>query len=115
MPSPDQQPKGAGFLTTALTAVKPEHRTQDRPVSATTLAPDDARVFDDLYAAVADRTIFTSNALLKQLSACNQRLLPELTKLQTRALQAEIEHNQTHKGPQPAPVAGLPNRLEGFD
>ena len=106
---------GRGDLTTALTAVKPEHRTQDRPVSTTTLAPDDARVFDDLYAAVADRTIFTSNTLLKQLSACNQRLLPELTQLQTRALQAEIEHNQSHKGPPPAAVAGLPNKLDGFD
>ena len=105
---------GRGDLGAALTAVKPEHRTQDRPVSTTTLAPEDARVFDDLYAAVADGTIFTSNALLKQLSAANQRLLPELSQLQAKVLQAEIEHNRTHPSPPPAPIAGLPGKLPGF-
>ena len=105
---------GRGDLGAALTAVKPEHRTQDRPVSTTTLAPEDARVFDDLYAAVADGTIFTSNALLKQLSAANQRLLPELSQLQAKALQAEVEHNRAHPGPPPAPIAGLPGKLPGF-
>jgi hypothetical protein len=105
---------GRGDLGAALTAVKPEHRTQDRPVSTTTLAPEDARVFDDLYAAVADGTIFASNALLKQLSAANQRLLPELSQLQAKALQAELEHNRSHPGPPPAPIAGLPGKLPGF-
>ena len=105
---------GRGDLGAALTAVKPEHRTQDRPASTTTLAPEDARAFDDLYAAVADGTIFASNALLKQLSATNQRLLPELSQLQARALQAEIEHARAHPGPPPAPIAGLPGKLAGF-
>ncbi len=104
---------GHGELAGALTAVKPEHRTQDRPVSATVLAPDTARVFDDLYAAVADGTLFTSKTLLKDLSATNQRLLPELTVLQTKALESEMQLAQTRKTPMPAPapVAGLPELL----
>ena len=108
---------GRGQLAGALTAVKPEHRTQDRPVSATVLPPDTARVFDDLYAAVVDGTLFTNNTLLKHLSAANQRLLPELSELQTAALQAEVQAAQqrTTPSPPPAPVAGLPGSLPGFD
>ena len=108
---------GRGDVEAALTAVKPEHRTQRAPTSATTLPPDVARVFDDLYAAVADGAVFTRPALLKELSAMNQRLLPELTELQTRALQAEMQHAQASAGkaPPPAAVAGLPERLPGFE
>ena len=44
-----------------------------------------------------------------------RRLLPELTELQTRALQSELAHVQSRPMPAPAPVAGLPERLGGFD
>jgi hypothetical protein len=97
----------------AVAAVKPEHRTQDRPVSATTLAPEVARGFDDLHAAVADGVVFERPALLRELSALNQRLLPELSELQARAVASELR--SAREGPGPAPVAGLPERLPGFD
>ncbi|MBA3550513.1 MAG: hypothetical protein H0T76_28900 [Nannocystis sp.] len=110
---------GRGELAPALTAVKPEHRTQHAPASTTTLPPDVARVFDDLYAAVEDDAVFTRPALLRSLSALNQRLLPELTELQTEALKAEIQHGQAHENaaptPPPAAIAGLPEHLSGFD
>lgn len=110
---------GRGELAPALTAVKPEHRTQHAPISTTTLPPDVARVFDDLYAAVVDDAVFTRPALLRSLSALNQRLLPELTELQTLALKAEIQHGQANASAAPAPpppaIAGLPERLPGFD
>ncbi len=101
-------------LAAALAAVNPGHRTQDRPESATTLAPEEAAAFDDLHAAVADGSLFTRPALLRQLSALNSRLLPELGALQARALESELRHA---RGPelQAAAVAGLPAKLVGFE
>ena len=101
-------------LAAALAAVKPGHRTQDRPTSATTLAPDVVQAFEDLHAAVADGSLFTRASLLRQLSALNARLLPELTELQTRALESELR-NQRGKDSPPAAIAGLPERLAGFE
>lgn len=98
-------------LAAALAAVKPGHRTQDRPGSATTLAPDVAQGFEDLYAAVADGGLFTRPALLRQLSALNARLLPEL---QTRALESELR-SARGKDSQPTEIVGLPDRLAGFE
>jgi hypothetical protein len=107
---------GRGDLQAALTAVKPDHRTQREPVSSTTLAPDVARSFDDLYAAVADGTLFKNGALLRALSARNQALLPELAAVQGRVVESEIRHAQARGEPrQPLPVTGLPERLPGFD
>lgn len=101
-------------LAAALTAVKPGHRTQDRPDSATTLAPDVVQSFDDLHAAVVDGSLFTRPSLLRQLSALNTRLLPELTELQTRALESELRNARGKDSP-PAAIAGLPERLAGFE
>lgn len=111
------EPAAAGAvddLAAALTAVKPGHRTQDRPVSATTLAPEVAAGFDDLHAAVADGSLFTRPALLRQLSALNGRLLPELTELQTRALESELRHARGRES-SAAAIAGLPEKLAGFE
>ena len=107
---------GHGDVAAALSAVKPDHRTQHGTTSSTTLPPATARGFDDLYAAVADATIFKNNALLKHLGDLNRTLLPELTALQARAVEAEIRHAAARGEPrQPAPVAGLPDHLPGFD
>ena len=96
-------------LTSALTAVKPQHSTQQGATSSTSLPPAVARSFDDLYAAVADGTLFRSNALLRALSAQNQALLPELGELHTRVIESEIRHAQARGEPrQPLPIAGLP-------
>lgn len=101
-------------LAAALAAVKPGHRTQERPESATTLPPEVAAAFDDLHAAVADGSLFTRPALLRQLSALNSRLLPELSALQARALESELRSARGQEM-QAAPVAGLPARLVGFE
>ncbi|MBK7830397.1 hypothetical protein [Nannocystis sp.] len=101
-------------LAAALAAVKPDHRTQDRPASATVLPPEDAQAFDDLHAAVVDGSLFTRPALLRQLSAHNLRLLPELTALQSRALESELRQARSQQ-PQPAAIAGLPEKLAGFE
>ena len=107
---------GRGELASAVAAVKPGHRTQDRPTSSTTLPPQHAQLFDDLYAAVADGTLFKRPALLRQLSATNQELLPELSELQTRAMQSELQHLKAlGETSPPPPIAGLPERLAGFE
>jgi hypothetical protein len=107
---------GKGDADRAVAAVKPEHRTQRDPEVQTTLAPDVARAFDDLYAAVEDATLLRQPALLRRLGELNNRLLPELTELQTRVLQSEMERARALGEPRkPAPVAGLPARLPGFD
>ena len=111
------EPAAAGQvddLAAALTAVKPGHRTQDRPVSATTLAPEVAAGFDDLHAAVAEGSLFTRPALLRQLSALNSRLLPELGALQARALESELRHARG-KESSAAAIAGLPEKHAGFE
>jgi len=78
---------GAGDVDAAIAAVKPERRTQRETGSPepTTIDPSLARVFDDLYAAVAAGKGF-SKALLSSLNAMNQRLLPQLIDLQRRVL-----------------------------
>ena len=59
-------------------------------------------------------SLFTRPALLRQLSALNGRLLPELTELQTRALESELRHARG-KESSAAAIAGLPEKLAGFE
>ncbi|MEM6997138.1 MAG: hypothetical protein AAF721_41925, partial [Myxococcota bacterium] len=70
-----------------------------------TVEPELARVFDDLYAAVADGSGI-KDALLRDLNATNKKLIPRLTELQTKVVQSMA------KGPRakPEPVEGLPGR-----
>ena len=97
---------GAGDVDAAIAAVKPERRTQRETESpgASTIDPSLARVFDDLYAAVAAGKGF-SKALLASLNAMNQRLLPQLIDLQRR-----LVAGRTNVGPkrQAEAIDGLP-------
>ncbi len=98
---------GAGDIDAAIAAVKPERRTQretDTPESST-IDPSLARVFDDLYAAVAAGKGF-SRALLATLNEMNQRLLPQLIDLQLR-----VGAGRTQVGPKRKAEAidGLPS------
>ena len=76
---------GRGDVEAAVAAVKPEHRTQRRPESSAAIDPALARVFDDLYGAVAAGEGF-SKALLATLNETNRRLLPQLVELQRRVI-----------------------------
>lgn len=107
---------GRGDPGAALAAVKPDHRTQRAVASSTTLPPAVARSFDDLYAAVADGTIFKNPALLRALGAQNQALVPELGEIQARVVESELRHARARGEPvRPAPVAGLPEHLPDLD
>lgn len=102
---------GKGDVEAAVAAVKPGNRTQSRPESDS-VEPKLARVFDDMYAAIAAGKGF-SNALLRTLNDTNQALLPELTKLQTKVAQSQMARRamvarKTGKRPQPIEVEGLP-------
>ncbi len=97
---------GAGDIDGAIAAVKPERRTQRETEThePSTIDPSLARVFDDLYAAVAAGKGF-SKALLATLNAMNQRLLPQLIDLQRR-----VVASRSHVGPKRKAEAidGLP-------
>ena len=70
---------GAGDIDKALAAVKPESRTQHASTSDS-VEPEVARVFDDLYDAVAgEREI--DDVLVRHLEDNHQRLLPRLQQL----------------------------------
>ena len=72
------------------------------------MPPELARVFDDLYAAVAEGKGF-GNALLRTLNDTNQTLLPELTRLQTKVAQSQIQRRAAAgKKVKPMDVEGLP-------
>ena len=99
---------GAGDVDAALAAIKPDRRTQHRPTSDT-VEPALARVFDDLYAAVADGKGF-SRALLTSLNETNLRLFPQLLETQRRVLQAQAEQVQPTPQARAEPIAGLPKQ-----
>ncbi|MCA9657394.1 MAG: hypothetical protein KC486_03560 [Myxococcales bacterium] len=97
---------GAGDVDAAIAAVKPERRTQARPSSSTTLDPALARVFDDLYAAVAAGGRL-SKALLRDLNETNKRLLPQLVDLQRRVIANQARSGR--KGRPAEAIDGLPS------
>ncbi len=99
---------GAGDVEAALAAIKPDRRTQHRPTSDT-VEPALARVFDDLYAAVAEGKGL-SRALLTTLNETNLRLLPQLLETQRRVLQAQAEQAQAQAARPAEPIAGLPKQ-----
>ena len=99
---------GAGDVDAALAAIKPDRRTQHRPTSDT-VEPALARVFDDLYAAVAEAKGL-SRALLTSLNETNLRLLPQLLETQRRVLQAHAEQAQPTPQARAEPIAGLPKQ-----
>ncbi|MDC0670353.1 hypothetical protein [Nannocystis radixulma] len=94
---------GRGDLAAALPTIQPAFRTQTRP-SSDSVPPKLARVFDDLYAAVAAAKPFPES-LLRDLNTTNRALLPELSEMQRRVAIAQAN---APKGPPPARPAGLP-------
>ncbi|PRQ06455.1 hypothetical protein [Enhygromyxa salina] len=97
---------GLGDVDRAIAAVKPENRTQVDSGTSDTVEPALARVFDDLYAAVAAGKGF-STALLRTLNDTNQQLLPRLTKLQHAV--AAYQMRLAARGKRtPEPIHGLP-------
>ncbi|MCB9704641.1 MAG: hypothetical protein H6711_22375 [Myxococcales bacterium] len=99
---------GRGDVEAAVAAVKPEHRTQRRPESSAAIDPALARVFDDLYGAVAAGEGF-SKALLATLNETNRRLLPQLVELQRRVIASQAA--RAREGGQqrrPEAIEGLP-------
>lgn len=98
---------GHGDIEAAVAAVKPEHRTQVRPESES-VEPKLARVFDDLYAAIAEGKGL-SGPLLKTLNDTNQALLTELTKLQHQVTHSQIKRQaKAGRKIQPIEIDGLP-------
>lgn len=98
---------GHGDIEAAVAAVKPEHRTQSRPESDS-VEPELARVFDDLYAAVAEGKGF-GQTLLRTLNDTNQALLVELTKLQHQVAQSQMQRrSKAGTKPKVMDVDGLP-------
>jgi hypothetical protein len=97
---------GQGDVEAAVAAVKPESRTQVDNGESNSVEPKLAKVFDDMYAAIAEGKGF-SGALLRTLNETNQVLLPLLTRLQheVAAYQMSQASRNKHKS---EPVAGLP-------
>lgn len=98
---------GAGDVEAAIAAIRPDRRTQHRP-SSDSVEPALARVFDDLYAAIAEGKGL-SRSLLAALNETNQRLLPQLVETQRRVLAAQAMHAKGVAS-QPEAIAGLPTR-----
>jgi hypothetical protein len=94
---------GGGDVEAAVAAVKPEHRTSVRPESDS-VEPKFAKVFDDLYEAIATGSGL-SGPLLATLNRTNQELLPKLIELQTAVARFESALPRTGK---PEAIAGLP-------
>ena len=68
-----------------------------------------AQVFDDLYAGVATGTNI-GGALLRTLNETNQKLLPELTKLQMKVAHSQMQQQAKAKvQPAPIEIEGLPD------
>ncbi|HLT38017.1 MAG TPA: hypothetical protein VK034_17145 [Enhygromyxa sp.] len=97
---------GGGDIEAAVAAVKPENRTQIDPGESDAVEPELARVFDDLYAAVALGQGFSA-ALLRTLNDTNQKLLPRLAKLQREVAAFQMREAARHKH-EPGPIPGLP-------
>lgn len=94
---------GGGDVEAAVAAVKPENRTTVRPESQT-VEPKFAKVFDDLYEAIAAGHGL-SGPLLATLNRTNQELLPKLIELQTAVARHEAS---MPRGAKPEAIAGLP-------
>ena len=77
---------GVGDAEAAAAAVKPELRTQSRPES-TTMEPEIAAVFDELYDTV-HRGKAMSTGFLNELNATNIKLAPQIAEHQ-RAIRLE--------------------------
>jgi hypothetical protein len=97
---------GHGDIEAAVAAVKPQNRTQVDSGESDSVEPELARVFDDLYAAIAEGKGF-SGALLRTLNATNQSLLPRLTKLQQEVAAYQMREASKHKR-KVEPIVGLP-------
>jgi hypothetical protein len=93
-------------IEAAVAAVKPENRTQIDSGESDSVEPELVKVFDDLYAAIAEGKGF-SGALLRTLNDTNQSLLPRLTKLQQEVAAYQIREATKHKR-KPEPIVGLP-------
>ncbi len=73
------------------------------------MPPELAQVFDDLYAGVAAGQGI-SGALLRTLNETNQKLLPELTQLQTKVARSQMQLQAKAKvQPPPIEIEGLPD------
>lgn len=97
---------GHGDIEAAVAAVKPQNRTQVDSGESESVEPELAKVFDDLYAAIAEGKGF-SGALLRTLNETNQSLLPRLTKLQQEVAAYQIREASKHKR-KVEPIVGLP-------
>lgn len=98
---------GKGDVEAAVAAVKPSNRTQTRPESQS-VEPKLAKVFDDLYAAIAEGKGIPST-LLRTLNDTNQALLAELAKLQTEVAKSQIIRQSKAGGKnKPIEIEGLP-------
>jgi hypothetical protein len=98
---------GRGDVEAAVAAVKPSNRTQVRPESAS-VEPKLARVFDDLYAAIAEGKGI-ANTLLRTLNDTNQALLPQLAKLQTDVARSQmLRQAKVGSRGKPIDIEGLP-------
>jgi hypothetical protein len=102
---------GHGDVAAAAAAVKPERRTQRGDAEAG--IPDDveprhARVFDDLYGAIAARRPI-DGALLRTLNATNQELLPRLQAIQTDVARSHAAAAQSQAVSTPDAIEGLPD------
>jgi hypothetical protein len=95
---------GHGDVEAAIAAVKPENRTQVRPESDS-VEPKLARVFDDLYAAIAERKPI-ADSLLRTLNDTNQAMLPELARLQHEVARSQMRMQA---------AAGKPSKLMGIE
>jgi hypothetical protein len=97
---------GPAEIEAAVAAVKPENRTQVDSGESDSVEPELAKVFDELYAAIAEGKGF-SGALLRTLNETNQSLLPRLTKLQHEVAGYQMREAAKHKR-KPEPIVGLP-------
>jgi hypothetical protein len=101
---------GCGDVASAIAAVKPERRTQyGDAVTGDPLEvhPRHARVFDDLYAAIAAHRPI-DGALLRTLNATNQELLPRLQQLQAEVARSHAELARERRAIEPPAIEGLP-------
>ncbi len=102
---------GVGDVEAAIAAVKPENRTQNRSQlrpDSDSVAPELARVFDDLYAAIAERKPI-ADSLLHTLNRTNKSLLPELARLQHEVAISQMRMQAKAGRPlKPMDIEGLP-------
>ena len=96
---------GRGDAERALAAPKPERRTFQRPESSS-VAPEIAEVFDELYEAI-DRQKELPHSFLLKLNETNERLTPMLEE-NTRRILADVARrrarNRAAAASEPPPV-----------